>query len=609
METIAGVVAGFEDLNLRRLIGSVLLTNGAVDTVNILLYLHFRGISTLPTKVYRFFKNFSETRKEKFLISNLCLEYREKSLETFLNDFRQNIEEWFGAVIEVDSSKLIRETKKDYREFIKNRLIEPIDTEEKLIPGRSYEAYYNQLLRFLKDRKTAVLLLGKAGSGKTALVKLLSKNIEKTYLKDYSVGSIELDSDLINKLKVLSTENFIVFIDEAHRLDKELIQDLKPLISESELKLILATTTDEAGDLLRDEAFRRRLKILNVEPCKEDVKTVMSEKYRELKEETVSKIVSFAVNFSNNESPMSLSDKMLREFLSEGNLSEVIYNYLKVNPEVVNNPDFERIYSYLKERILFQEKAIEKIAKWLAAYLSGFRRNKPLTFLFTGPTGTGKTLTAEVIAELIKGDREQLHVINMANYQLEADVWRLLGSARGFVGSEEESVLRKIYRNDPFPVILFDEIEKANPRIWQAFLSLTDKGKIEDNHGILNFQNAVIIFTSNATAEYRSAGFLGRNSSVESKLTSTFQPEFVARLINIEFQSIGKDNAFQLIEKKLDELLQNYELNKNRELRENILKKLQDIEYKGLGVREMERIIEEELIEFLINSSGGENER
>jgi len=193
----------------------------------------------------------------------------------------------------------------------------------------------------------------------------------------------------------------------------------------------------------------------------------------------------------------------------------------------------------LHERVIGQEKAVKAVAQAVRRNRSGFtKKHKPASFIFVGPTGVGKTELVKALTEVMFGSEESLIRIDMSEYMEPHSVSKLIGSPPGYVGHEDSGQLTEQVRRKPYCVILFDEIEKAHPDVFNLLLQLLDEGRLTDSHGLhVNFENTIIIMTSNAgnSAKAPTIGFFsGTQEALEAKVGSalkeTFRPEFLNRV-------------------------------------------------------------------------------
>jgi ATP-dependent Clp protease ATP-binding subunit ClpC len=222
----------------------------------------------------------------------------------------------------------------------------------------------------------------------------------------------------------------------------------------------------------------------------------------------------------------------------------------------------------LHERIIGQEEAIHAISDAIRRARSGLKDpSRPIgSFVFIGPSGVGKTELAKALAWFMFDDEEALVRIDMSEYREQHTVSRLFGAPPGYVGYEEGGQLTEAVRRRPYRVLLFDEIEKAHPEVWNALLQILDDGRLTDGQGrVVDFRNTVLIMTSNLGTEYvnksGSLGFLRSEpgSAEEEKITKAlkgaFRPEFLNRIDEIiTFSPLSRDDMRQIVDLQMQEI-------------------------------------------------------
>ena len=273
----------------------------------------------------------------------------------------------------------------------------------------------------------------------------------------------------------------------------------------------------------------------------------------------------------------------------------------------------------LKEHIIGQDQAVHAVAgaiKRARADLSG--RHRPASFIFVGPTGVGKTYLAKQIAQSLFGSEESMIRFDMSEYMEKYSVSRLLGSAPGYVGYEEGGQLTEAVRNRPYSVVLFDEIEKAHPDVFNVMLQILDDGRVTDSQGrTVDFRNTVIILTSNIGADRlaktNTLGFVPeeeveendydrRKTIVHEELKQNFRPEFLNRLDDIVvFHRLSEKSVLQIARLLLGELMNRVEdLGYSLTFTDAIAQKLVKESYQAeFGARPLERHIRTQVEDLL----------
>ena len=521
--------------------------------------------------------------------------------------------------------------------------------------GREAELERTMQVLCRKDKNNP-LHVGEPGVGKTALIYGLTALIERgavperlrgarVYMMDMGtmVAGTQFRGDFEKRIKMvmegLAQEgNAILCIDEIHNLigagrngDASLDASnmLKPYLESGAIRFIGSTTYDEYNRYIaKQKSLVRRFQQIDIaEPSVDDAIRIVEglrpsyEKFHGVK--YAAGVVEFAVrSAAKHIRDRFLPDKAIdlideagayrethplttqkRQTVDRRLLTDILARVCKIDAEALkeqSNDALRTLESDIKKEIFGQDEAVGRVVEAVQMSKAGLADDtKPMaSLLFVGPTGVGKTEVARVLSERMG---MKLVRFDMSEYAEKHAVAKLIGSPAGYVGYEDGGLLTAAVRKTPNCVLLFDEIEKAHPDIFNIFLQMMDYAALTDNHGErADFRNAIIIMTSNAGAQYASRasiGFTGSVSRGDAMLTTvkkTFKPEFINRLTDIVvFHDMSRQMASLILDKKLAQLqtklsAKNVTLHLSAEARELLLTKGFTPEY---GARELDRVI------------------
>ena len=311
--------------------------------------------------------------------------------------------------------------------------------------------------------------------------------------------------------------------------------------------------------------------------------------------------------------------RMVRPQITEQMIADIISQWTGIPVSMMTQSEATRLNNLekiLHKRIVGQDEAVSSIAKAVRRGRTGLKDpGRPVgSFLFLGPTGVGKTELSKALAEALFGTEEAMVRMDMSEYMEKYSVSRFIGSPPGYVGHEEGGQLVEQMRRHPYSVVLFDEIEKAHPDVFNILLQVLDDGQITDGQGRkADFSNAVIIMTSNAGArsivDPKRLGFAAETSaasdyakmrdSVVNEVKQMFRPEFLNRIDDIiVFHSLGEDQLKRitgLLLKKVSQRIKS-QMNVNLRFRESVKKKIvKDGSDPKYGARPLRRTIQNEI--------------
>lgn len=465
----------------------------------------------------------------------------------------------------------------------------------------------------VKSTKNNVLLIGPAGSGKTSIVQGLAQDIadgvvssELSYkrLVSLDLGSLisgaknqgELEGKMQNILHDLEFGNIILFLDDIHNLASAKIGEsevsilalLEKPLSSGKLQIIGATTREEYHKYVEKEATIARLfNIIEVSKTEQseclDILTsytpVLERKYRvlatfpalkeavELSERYIHDRVLPDKAIDVLEQSLILAKKKGSKILKVEFVKEVITTMTKIPVQDTNKDESDKLLHLeqkLHKRIIGQDEAVTAVANALRRARAGLKPDgRPIAaFLFLGPTGVGKTELAKALSEAYFGAEKNMTRLDMAEYSNEDSIFQLIGAAPGQKGAEAGGQLTEAVRNQPYSLLLLDEIEKANTKIINTFLSVLDDGRLTDSSGTeVDFTNTIIIATSNAGSdiiqkEFSKGAHVSQIREVLIKnLGNYFRPEFLNRFdAIIVYQPLTKNDTLAITKLMLDSL-------------------------------------------------------
>jgi|TARA_B110000259_G_scaffold61199_1_gene72319 ATP-dependent Clp protease ATP-binding subunit ClpA len=466
-----------------------------------------------------------------------------------------------------------------------------------------------------RRRKNNPLLVGEAGVGKTAIAEGLAYRIVEKHVPDVlenaTVYSLDMGAllagtkyrgDFEQRLKAVmkqleQEEGSILFIDEIHTLigagaasggTLDASNLLKPALSNGKLKCIGATTYQEyRGIFEKDHALSRRFQKVDViEPSIDEAIAILQGLKSKFEEHHGIKYSASALTTAVELSAKYINDRFLpdkaidvideagaaqrilpkpkrKKTIGNKEIEDVVAKVARIPPKNISNDDRSTLKTLerdLKAVVFGQNKAIETLTSAVKMARSGIGQgNKPVgSFLFSGPTGVGKTEVAKQLAYIMGID---LIRFDMSEYMERHAVSRLIGAPPGYVGFEQGGLLTEAISKQPYSVLILDEIEKAHPDIFNILLQVMDHGTLTDNNGRkADFRNVTIIMTTNAGAESLSKASIGFTNSKDisdeaADLKRLFSPEFRNRLdATVSFAPLSQEIIVRVVDKFLMQL-------------------------------------------------------
>ena len=382
---------------------------------------------------------------------------------------------------------------------------------------------------------------------------------------------------------------------------------------------------DKAIDLIDEACSKINLKnkaLFELELIKNELKKVAEEKEEAVSSDSIEEYQK-AADLKTKECTLiqrmeEIEKDLKPAVLTLQDIAEVIERWTKIPVTKITEAETQKLLNLeanLHKHIISQDEAVTAVSKAIRRNRAGLQSTKrPPSFIFVGPTGVGKTELAKALAYEMFGSEENIIRVDMSEFMESHSTSKLIGSPPGYVGYDDAGQLTEKVKRRPYSIILFDEIEKAHPDVFNILLQVLDDGKLTDAQGnTVNFENTIIIMTSNAGSNLNNNSIGFGNQAIMNKdkilgaLKDLFRPEFLNRVDEvIVFNSLTERELLQIVDlllEKTQEALKNKEiyLSLNEEAKKYIAKKGTDLKYGARPLRRaIQKLVEDELAEMLL---------
>ncbi|RDU66226.1 ATP-dependent chaperone ClpB [Helicobacter didelphidarum] len=462
-------------------------------------------------------------------------------------------------------------TLKEYRKYFEKdaalaRRFQPIAVNE---PNQN-EAM--QIMRGIKESLESHHNISITDSALVESVKLSSRYITNRYLPDKAIDlideaaaelkmQIESEPKAISRVKreieVLEVEKAALNLDKSDNNTQRLEEIEKQLADNKENLLSLQNTFENEKQIFSNIAkFKNTIESLR----RESELARRNGDYARAGEIEHGEIPKLNIELASLESKwkeLQKSGSLLQNAVTKESIAEIVSRWTQIPVGKMLESQKEKILHIkdnLKASVIGQDEAIESISRAIKRNKAGLNdANRPIaSFLFLGSTGVGKTQSAKALAKFLFDSEKELIRIDMSEYMQEIDATKLTGAAPGYVGYEEGGILTEAVKQKPYSVVLFDEVEKAHPKVFNILLQVLDDGRLTDNKGVVvDFKNTIIILTSNIGSDLILQGMdkEEQQKAIDNALKMFFKPEFLNRLDDkIIFNPLTKENIRDIID-------------------------------------------------------------
>ena len=512
-------------------------------------------------------------------------------------------------------------TLKEYKKYIEKdaaleRRFQPVLIEEPSIEDAI------SIMRGLKERYELHHGIRIKDDALVKAVQLSAKYIPDRFLPDKAIDLVDEAASMVKmsidskpesidklerKIKQLEIEKVALAKEKDDKIAKDRLEHLNQELAgfKEEHAKLLSQWKAEKAPLEKINKIREKIETANYEydlaERQGDFAKASEIKYGKLvqleKEEA-----------AEQEKIKQMGHHLIKQVVDENDIASVLARWTKIPAEKLKQDESEKLLSManiLEQRVIGQNEAIEKISHAIQMHRAGLTDpNRPIgSFIFLGPTGVGKTEVAKALADFLFNDPNRMVRIDMSEYMEKHTVARLIGAPPGYVGYEEGGQITEQVRRHPYSILLFDEIEKAHPDVFNIMLQILDEGHLTDGQGrVVSFKNTIIIMTSNIGASL----ILDANkitdqlkNELDGMLHKSFRPEFLNRIdAIIYFRKLELDDVAKIAIIELNKIKRRLaEQDIQLQIADEVIKKVADLGYsKEFGARPLKRAIQQHLV-------------